>query len=79
VRVSVDGGSEKVNGSITAVDIEVDNRSGVPRLILTIDGEGSAAAPSVPTPVAPAAEPSKPAPAAAPAAEAPAAAVAAAS
>lgn len=56
-RVAVDGGTEKVNGSITAVDIEVDNRSGVPRLILTIDGEGSAAAaPSVPTPVAPAAE-----------------------
>jgi hypothetical protein len=56
-RVAVDGGTEKVNGSITAVDIEVDNRSGVPRLILTIDGEGSPAAPAVPTPVAPAAEP----------------------
>lgn len=55
-RVAVDGGTEKVNGSITAVDIEVDNRSGVPRLILTIDGEGGAAAPSVPTPVAPAVE-----------------------
>ncbi len=55
-RVAVDGGTEKVNGSITAVDIEVDNRSGVPRLILTIDGEGSAAAPAVPTAVAPAAE-----------------------
>ena len=59
-RVSVDGGSEKVNGSITAVDIEVDNRSGVPRLILTIDGEGGAAAPSVPTPVTPAVEPEAP-------------------
>lgn len=59
-RVAVDGGTEKVNGSITAVDIEVDNRSGVPRLILTIDGEGSAAAPAVPTPVAPAVEPEAP-------------------
>ncbi|MFO0629810.1 MAG: PilZ domain-containing protein [Polyangiales bacterium] len=55
-RVAVDGGTEKVNGSITAVDIEVDSRSGVPRLILTIDGEGNpAAAPSVPAPVSPAA------------------------
>lgn len=59
-RVAVDGGTEKVNGSITAVDIEVDNRSGVPRLILTIDGEGSAQAPAVPTPVAPAVEPEAP-------------------
>lgn len=58
-KVSVDGGSETLGGTITAVDIEVDGRSGVPRLILTIDGEETSpreAAPSVPRPVTPAAE-----------------------
>lgn len=52
-RVAVDGGSERADGNITAVDIEVDKRSGVPRLILTIDGAGDAPG-VVPPAVAPA-------------------------
>ncbi|MEZ4389980.1 MAG: PilZ domain-containing protein [Polyangiales bacterium] len=52
-RVAVDGGSERADGNITAVDIEVDKRSGVPRLILTIDGAGEAPG-VVPPAVAPA-------------------------
>lgn len=51
-RVAVDGGTERADGNITAVDIEVDGRSGVPRLILTIDGEGIAPA-AVPVAVVP--------------------------
>lgn len=68
-RVTVDGGGETLGGTITAVDIEVDARSGVPRLILTIDGEErptSESAPAVPKAVAPVAEA---APAAKPSAE----------